>query len=309
MIKSLAFKDKDRKTEVKVDLSRLEPVIEEAKEFIQFERDGFYQEVSRVLKDERGDDVVSTMNRLKEALDRDGTITDLKSFKEGISRIIDTIDYLADLFGHQGLFLTATKLGEIKLKLPIPDEFSIPKDEMEIALSLASQGMKVGRDYFVLGITIPKRKYFERAKDYFEEALSGFKKYGEDELAGQIHLALAIIYDLLVEAEKSVKHFEGAISQFSNLRFDLSYQTERKKMLKRAALIEIGVSLMDNFKDKERHEPGRRHRLEMALDNFRKAEPDYYASFIHYLALIEVRGGYARMRKRLSMESRVKKHI
>lgn len=187
--------------------------------------------------------------------------------------------------------------------MPTPYEFSIPKDEMEIALCRASRGMEAGRGYFVLGVNIPKRKHFEKAKDYFEETLSGFKKYGEDELAGQIHLAVAVIYKLLEEPGKSAGHFKGAISEFSKLRFDLSDGTEKKKMLRRAALIEIAVSLMDTFRGKEDRESGRNRRLELALGNFRKVEPDHYASFIHYLVLIELRGGYTRIRRRLSMES------
>jgi tetratricopeptide (TPR) repeat protein len=306
MIGTLIVKDKAKKIDIRVDLSRIETIAKEAIEFIQFEKDGFYKEVNRVLsKDEAGNDIVSTLNRLRDTLDGDGAITDLESFREGIHQIIDVIDYLSDLFAKHGLHLSAAKLGEVKLELPTPYEFSIPKDEMEIDLCWASRRIEVGRHYFTLGINIPKRKYFEKAGEHFREALPNLERYREDELAGQVHLALAIICNLLGEEEKSTGHFKGAISKFSKLRFDLSDEREKKGILKRAALIEIATSLMDTFTSKEDREPDRKHRLELALGNFRKAEPDHHASFIHFMALIETRDGYTWIRKRLPMESTV----
>lgn len=305
MIKPLIFNYKEKELDVKIDLGRVESIIEEARSFVRFERDNFYKEVNRVLKeDETRSDIVSTFNRLKDTLNEDGTVGDLESFREGVSQIIDAIDYLSDLFSKHGLYLTAAKLGEIKLKLPTPYELSIPKDGREVALCLASRRMEVGRDYFILGANIYKRKYFEKAKDYFKGALLGFKKYEEDELAGQMHLVLAIIYDLLEDRHKSSGHFKGAISEYSKLRFDLLNETEKKRMLRRAALIEIATVLMDIFCGKEERKLGQRRRLELALGNFRKVEPDHFASFVHFLALIEARNGYASIRKGLSSEEK-----
>lgn len=294
----LVIKDKNRKIDFELDLPGLEKVIKEAAEFVPFGREEFYEQVNRVLRgDGKGDDILSDLNRLRAALNGNKAIVDLDSFKEGVTRIIDSLDYISDLFARRGLFLTAARLGEAKLKIPTPYEFSISGQSKEIALCRASRRMEVGKDYFISGMNVPKENYFKKAKDYFKESLSGFKKYEENELAGQMHLGLAIIYDLLGEESKSDGHFKGAISEFNNLGFDLSDQS--KGMLKRAALIEIAASLMGVFRGKEDGEPGRRHRLEFALSNFRKAEPDHLASFIHFLALTEIRGGYDWIKKRL----------
>ena len=295
----LVVNDRERKIGFELDLPGLEKAIKEAAEFVPFGREEFYGQVNRVLRgDGREDDIFSNLNRLRDALNGNKAIADFDSFKEGVTRIVDSLDYISDLFARRGLFLTAARLGEAKLGIPRPYEFSIPRQSKEIALCRASRRMEIGKDYFISGMNVLKKKYFKKTKDYFKESLSGFKKYEENELAGQMHLALAITYDLLGEESKSDGHFRGAISEFNNLGFDLLCQT--KSMLRRAALIEIAASLMGVFRDKEDREHGRKHRLEFALSNFRKAEPDHLASFIHFLALTEIGGGYDWVRKRLS---------
>jgi tetratricopeptide (TPR) repeat protein len=308
MIGRLKINDQNTGVVVDVDLDRLKEAVENTREFLIYNKEIFFEEVESILEHskEKDKDIKSCLEKINRNIDSKGKILDYDLVRNQLDRIIDSIDYMSKIFVRRGFYHIAAALSEVKAELPTP--YEITKDEIdwkEVERCKATRRMEVGRHYFTAGENRPKREYFKKAIENFEECIKMKKRYEIHELSGTAHVAIGVCYGILGNKDKAMENFNEALEDFIKLGIKHRDGDNQEEELRRLILVEIAEEIKELFlkeKSKDFVELGEKTPLEIALGKYRKFDPDHYNKFVHHLGVLGTKSYYTRLKKKLEEE-------